>query len=811
MIRSYFKIAVRNLFKRKEYAVLNILGLAIGIAGSLVILQYVAYEKGYDNISNADQIVRLRLDNYQDGNLDWQSAAVYPAFGPTMKRDFPEVENYCRLAAADMLLSNDERNVKFNESKGYYADASFLSIFNIKVAEGNPETALNGLDKIMLSAGMAKKYFGDANPIGKTLVYRAPFSTRTFQVTGTFIPPTHSHLVINYLISYPTIGSFRRQFGDMSRPEETSWGWNQFYTYLLLRKGTDIKKLEAKFPAFCNRYINNLEWKKENHTRNEVHLLPLKDIHLHSHYMQEAEVNGNYNAVSFLLLLALLIVGIAWVNYINLSTARSLERAKEVGVRKVMGATRSKLIQQFLAEGVLINLIALVIALLIVYATIPWFNRLISSVASIHFYLPAQYCMMTGAIFIAGVLLSGIYPAFILSGYRPVAVLKGSFKNSTEGLMLRKTLIVVQFATSVVLIAGTIIVYRQMHYMRSQSLGVNIRQTLVLEGAGSVNDSTYQTVFQPFKSSVLQIPGVKNIAVSTSVMGKENFWSNEVTRANTSAANAVNLDFLGIDYDFIPAYEMKMIAGRNFSRDFPSDSNAAILNETAVRMLGFQNPQQAINQKLGNEDGRTIIGVVKDYHTEALNKIIEPQLMILRLNARNVYSVKTETKNVSAVINNIRDKWNTYFPNDPLNYYFLDEAFNKPYKADWEFGNIFGIFTCIAIGIACMGLLGLSSYNVLQRAKEIGIRKVFGASVMNIAYMISKDFVRLILIAVMLAIPVTWWIMQKWLQQFAYRIQIGWWIFPAAGLLAILIALITISLQSIKAAIANPVKSLRTE
>jgi putative ABC transport system permease protein len=811
VIRSYFKIAIRNLLKRSDYSILNVLGLSIGIACCLLIFQYVSYEKSYDNFPKADQIVRLRLDNYQDGKLAWQSAAVYPAFAPLMKKDFPEIEDYCRLAVTELRLSNDERNVKFNEDKGYYADPSFISMFNIKVIKGNSATALNGLDKIMLSASMAEKFFGDENPIGKTLIYRAPFSVRTFEVTGIFIPPVHSHLVINYLISYPTIGSSRRQFGDMSRPEETSWGWYQFYTYLLLKKGTDLKKLESKFPAFCDRYINTLEWKKANRTRNEVYLIPLKDIHLHSHYMQEAEANGNEHAVSFLFLLAILIVGIAWVNYINLSTGRSLERAKEVGVRKVIGATRSKLIMQFFAESILINLVSLILALLIALITAPWFSSLTGGITPKRFYLQTSYETMLSIIFIGGVFLSGAYPAFILSGFKPVTVLKGIFKNSAGGLMIRKSLIIIQFATSVVLIAGTIIVYQQVNYMRSQPLGVNIKQTLILEGAGSVSDSMYQTSFKPFKEAVLQLPAVKNVAVSTSVMGKENNWSNGVVRANASNARQVSLDFLGVDYDFIPAYEMKMAAGRNFSKDFPSDSNAAILNETAVRMLGFENNEEAVNQKLGSDSGRTIIGVVKDYHTEALNKIIEPQLMLLRLNARNLYSVKIESQNIPSTINALRAKWNIYFPNDPFSYYFLDETFDKQYKADKQFGKAFGFFACIAIVIACFGLLGLSAYNVLQRKKEIGIRKVFGASVQNIAYLLSKDFTKLVLIASVIAVPVAWWLMSKWLQSFAYRISISVWVFVIADITVLIIALLTVSFQSIKAAIANPVKSLRAE
>ncbi len=811
MFRSYFKIAVRNLFKRKDYSILNILGLAVGMASCLLIFQYVSFEKGYDDFPKANDIVRLRLDSYQDGKLEWQSAAVYPAFGPTMKRDFAEVDNYCRLAATEMLLSNDERNVRFNESKGYYADPSFLSMFNIDIVKGNSRTALDGLNKIMLSKALAKKYFGHDDPLGNTLTFRAPYSTKIFEVTGIFNPPVHSHLIINYLISYPTIGSFRRDFGDRSRPEETSWGWYQFYTYLLLKPGTDIKRLESKFPAFCDLHINSLDWKKQSNTRNEVYLIPVKDIHLHSNYMQEAEPGGNPQAVSFLFLVAIFIVIIAWINYINLATARSLERAKEVGVRKVIGATRMAITLQFFLESILINLLAFSLSIIIVYTVAPGFRNLTGTNMQTGFYLPVDYWLLIAGILLGGTALSGLYPALVLSRFKPVAVLKGLFKNSSGGLALRKGLIIVQFAISVILIAATIIVYRQVSFMRSQPLGANVQQTLVLEGAHSIKDTAYQNAFQPFKNSILQLPGVKNMTVSTSVMGKENFWANGVTRLEGDRSSTVTIDYLGIDYDFIPFYEMKMVAGRNFSRDFPSDSSGTVLNETAVRMLGFGSPREAINHKIGAENGTTIIGVVKDYHTESLHKSIDPQLMILRLNARNVYSVKIQSGNMSSVIAAIKAKWDSWFPDDPFSYYFLDEVFDKQYKTDQQFGSLFTFFAAIAIIIACMGLLGLAAYNVLQRTKEIGIRKVFGASVQNIVFLLSKDFIQLILIAFVLAIPVAWWSMHNWLQQFAYRISISWWIFLLSGLLVVIIALVTISFQAIKAAIANPVKSLRTE
>lgn len=809
MFKNYCKIAVRNFLRRKGYLVLNLLGLTVGIACWLLILQYVSYEKEYDRFSKADRIARLTLATYQQGKLDWQSAAVYPAFGPAMKRDFPEVENYCRLAATELLLSNDEHNIRGNESKGYYADPSFLSVFDIRIRQGNPQTALNGLDKILLSEDMAKKYFGNENPLGKTLVHRAPFVTKIFEVSGVFTPPVHSHLVINYLVSYPTIGSFRRQFGDLSRPEETSWGWYQFYTYLLVKPGTDLKKLEEKFPAFCNRHINNLDWKKAAGIRNEVHLIPLKDIHLRSHYMQEAAINGNERSVSFLFLVGFFIIGIAWVNYVNLSTARSLERAKEVGVRKVAGATRFALICQFLIEGILLNVVSFVLALSVASFIAPRFNELTGNLSQTDFHLTTEYWVLAGSVLVAGTLASALYPAFVLSAFKPITTLKGMFKNSGGGLRLRKALTVVQFTASIALIAGTIIVYKQVAYMRSQPLNVNIKQTVVLEGAGSLKDSGYQNAFQPFKNAVLQLPGVKSITASTSVVGRENFWANNVPRSGTSDPNPVTLYYLGVDYDFIPSYEIKVLAGRNFSKDFPSDSSAAILNETAVRMLGFANPKQAVGQKIGG--GTVVVGAVQDYHTEALHKAIDPQLIILRRNARDVYSVKIETASVANTVAAIRTKWTAYFPDDPFNYYFLDEAFDQQYKADKQFGATFGIFACIAVVIACLGLLGLSAYSVLQRTKEIGIRKVFGASVKNIVYLLSQDFVKLVAIAFIAAVPIAWWVMQNWLQQFAYRTKMGWFVFVIGGAAALLIALITISFQAIKAATANPVKSLRTE
>jgi putative ABC transport system permease protein len=812
MITNYLKLAFRNLTKRKGYSLLNIAGLAIGIACCILIFQYVAYERSYDSFpGKADQIVRLRLDSYQQGKLAWKSATSYPAFGPTMKKDFPEVEDYCRLIDAELLLSNEERNVKFNEEKGYYADPSFLSMFNVQLIKGNPKTALDAPGKILLSEKNAKKYFGNDEPMGKRLVYRDPEYTTSFEVTGIFKEfPSNSHLIINHLVSYSSLGSRLRQEGDTTNATETNFGWYDFYTYLQMKQGTDLKKFESKLPAYCNKYINNLDWAKANNIVAEIHVLPLKDIHLYSNYNQEAEVNGNGQSVSFLFLIAFLIISIAWINYINLATARSLERAREVGIRKVAGAIRKNLIIQFMVESFMLNLVALVVAGIIVFLLTPWFNHL-TGTTGLAGFISSKYWMLFLIMFLGGSILSGLYPAFVLSGFKPVSVLKGLFKNTASGYLLRKGLIIMQFATSVVLIAGTIIVFQQVNYMRNQSLGVNINQTLVVDGAQSLPDSLYQNVFQPFKTALLQLPGVQTASSSTSVMGKEIYWTNGSKKLTADSKN-VTLYNIGVDYDFLPSFDLKLTAGRNFSKDFPTDERGVLLNESAAKLLGFEDLSKAINEKFFSAgDTVTLLGIVNNYHHQGLQKAIDPMIFRLRPNARQAYSLKIKTSNVPATIASLQKTWRKFFPADPFNYYFLDDLFDQQYKADQSFGKIFGLFAFLAIIIACFGLLGLSAYNVLQRTKEIGIRKVLGASVQNVLYILSKDFITLVLIAFVIAVPVTWFIMHNWLQDFAYRINIQIWVFAVAGILAILIALLTIGIQALKAAVSNPVKSLRTE
>jgi len=813
MLANHLTISFRNIFKRKGYSFLNIAGLTIGMTCCLLIFHYVSYEKSYDRFEpSAGQIVRVRLDAYQRNVLAFKSATSYPAIGPAMKKDFAEVDNFCRLIDDNLLLSNEDQHIKISERKGYYADPASIAMFGLQFTKGNPHTALNGPDKIILSESTAKKYFGTGEAIGKTLVNRSGSAVENFQVTGVFKDfPANSHLAIQYLVSYATLGKELARDGDSSNASETAWGWYDFYVYLQLKPGVDYKQLEAKLPAFTSKYIDSREWSKVNNNRTELHLVPLSDIHLYSNVNQEAEVNGNGQAVSFLFLIAIFIICIAWINYINLSTARSVERAREVGVRKVLGALRSVLIRQFITESFVLNILSLLLSLLVFLLLLHPFDLFTGRDGYSGITLTPIYWIMFFSLFIVGTFLSGIYPAFVLSGFKPVTVLKGAFKNTSGGQLLRKSLIVVQFITSVVLIAGTIIVFQQVNYMRTQKLGANITETIVLKGPQTIADSLYQNYFQPFKSAVLQQPAVKNISASTEVPGNEIYWTSGIKRPGNEQ-HAVTLYHLGVDYDFIKAYDVSMVSGRNFSLQFGTDKKSAIVNETAARLLGFKTNASAINEKLvRGRDTLHIIGVVADFHQLGLQKTIDPMLLLCRPNVSNFYSLKINQAGMTQTIASLKEKWESFFPRDPFEYFFLDESFGRQYSSDILFGKVFGVFAFLAILIACFGLLGLSAYNVLQRTKEIGIRKVLGASLQSILVLLSRDFLKLILISLILAVPVGWLIMSHWLQDYAYRVNIGWWVFVVAGALALAIAVITICIQVFRAVIKNPVKSLRTE
>ena len=825
MFKNYLQVALRNILKRKGYTIFNILGLAIGIACCLLIFQYVAYEKSYDIFhKNVDNIVRLRLDLHDQGKLTMQSATVFSGVGPLLKKDLPGVENYCRLIDTriswqgsdpvqnSVVFANEEKNIKAIENKGYYTGQSFLNMFTLNIIVGDKNTLLNAPDKIILSETLAKKYFGRDDAVGKQITVLEGGYKYSYLVTGVFKDyPTNSHLSFDYLVSFPTFVNMIKQLGPKGLDPETTLGWYDFYVYLQLYPRFNQKKLDAQLVAFSDKYLNN-GYLKAHNNREDLYSMPLKDIHLYSHYNEEAGVNGDGKSVSFLFLIAFFIIIIAWINYTNLATARSLERAKEVGIRKVLGALRKNLMMQFLTESFLLNFAAVIIALAIVFIFTPLFNQLIGSTSEKGFYMTMPYLLGFIGLFITGTFVSGIYPAFVLSGFHPIVVLKGLFKNSASGMFVRKGLIIGQFATSIILIAGTIIIYQQVNFMRNQKLGADISQMLILNGPGEKEDSAYTTSYQAFKNEILRITGVKNIAASSGVMGKEIYMTNPAVIIHSKDKDPVTVYTLYVDPDFLSSYNMQFKAGRNFGTNNPDDKNTVVLSEEAVKLLGINDPAKAIGQEISNyDDTFKIIGVVANYHQLGLSRSMLPVVFVPRPEVNNYYSIKFATGNPHKIIASVEKIWKVFFPQNPFSYYFLDDSYNQQYKADDQFGKVFGLFSFLAIIISCFGLYSLSAFNVLQRTKEIGIRKVLGAPVGKIIYLLAKDFMWLVCIAFFIAVPVTWFVLNSWLHDYAYRISVSWWIFLIAGSIALMIALITIGFQTIKAATANPVKSLRAE
>ncbi len=757
MIIIFFKTAFRNLSKRKGYAVLNIFGLTLGMTCCLLIFKYVAYERSYDRFQKtASQVFRIQLDDYQNGQLTIKCAANYAALSPALKQDFPDIEESTRFFKTHMLLSNEEKNIRFNEYKIYFAEPSFLNLFDLQLLEGDPKTALEGPDKIVITEDMARKYFGHDEPLGKILSWRSFGRLTSMVVTGVCKNyPVNSHLNFGALVSYKSFSEVNGTLAQKDDPVETSWFWTDFYTYIRLRPGADAKKLEAALPAFAERHVNRLPENLANHDRSVFQMIPMPDIHLYSHYTEEAEAPGDGKSVAFLFLIGFIILGIAWINYINMATARSMERAREVGVRKLLGAVRRDLIYQFMMESLLINGMALLMAVFISILLMKPFNAMTGRQLGDLFDMPLSYSTAFFTLFLAGSFISGLYPAFVLSGFHPVTVLKGMFKNSGKGLWLRKGLIIGQFAVSILLISGTIIIYQQVQFMRNQNLGADIKRTVVLNGAISIPDSIYQAVYLPFKNDILHVPGVKQMAASSNVMGQEILWSTNWKALHEKKRGMVNIFQMAIDYDFIPGFDLKMKAGRNFSKDFTTDNKSAILNESAVRALGFHHPEDALQQTVisMNDDTLMVTGVVADFHQEGLQKEITPLVMFMRPRTRNAFSIKLDPDQSATTIAGIKKIWDRYFPADPFHYFFLDDAFEHQYDEDKRFGDVFGIFSLLAVVIACLGLLTLSAYNVLQRTKEIGIRKVLGASVQSLVLTLSKDFLLLVMIAFVLAIP----------------------------------------------------------
>jgi putative ABC transport system permease protein len=802
MVANFFLIALRNLFKNKIFSFINIFGLALGIASSLLIIEYARFELSYDKFeANSGRIYRLRTDRYNDGILGTRWAAGAAGLGQVFKEALPEVESFARLRNTGGILSYKDQ--QFRETKMYFANENFLQMFSYPAIAGSVNGALKDVYSAVITESTAHRYFGTEDPLGKILTLN---KSDNFRVTAVVKdPPPNTHLKFDILLSWATL--VQKQGPKVN----TQWDWDGFLNYILVRPGTDPAELEKKIAG-----VVQAKWGEEmkaTHDGMVIHLQSLPDIHLTSHYMREAEANGDGRTVYFLLIIAGFIIIIAWINYINLATARSIERAKEVGVRKVLGSLRGQLIRQFLLESMLINGLAVLLAFLIILLCIPFFHLLTGK--ELHFSLigdPVFWLILTG-LFGIGSFLSGLYPAFVLSSFRPIAVLKGKLAKTSHGALLRQSLVVLQFAASVILIAGTFAVYRQLHYMQHQDLGVRISQTLVLNGP-RVLDSTYDNKLTAFKTEALRLPGVKQVTVSTEVPGGKVGWNaGGIKRINEDITKSNQYRIIGIDHDFLDAYGLKLLMGRNF---YPgqADSQSVIFNEAAVQKLGFSKPAAALNQRIDFWGKQyTIVGVVANHHQESLQQDFDSHIFRYIPDANSYYSLKLtgDPGTWTGVIASVQKEWKQFFPGNPFDYFFLGEHFAKQYESDQQFGQTFGVFAGLAIFVSCLGLLGLAAFIVNQRTKEIGIRKIVGANLSNILVLLTKDFIRPVLISFVIAIPVAWYVLQKWLDNYAFRITITAWMFIIPGLLVLAIALLTISTQTLRAASANPSKALRTE
>jgi putative ABC transport system permease protein len=819
MLKNYFKTAWRNLRKNKVFSTINFAGLVIGMAACLLILQYVNFELSYDQFNkNVIDIYRVYNDRYQNGKLIQHGTITYSAIGKAMQNDYPEVINHARVEPfGNTIISYDNR--KFGDQLVIAVDNSFLTMFSYPLLAGDTKTALKDPYTVILSETAANRYFGAhghdfAEFIGKTITMQK--DSMPYKVTGICKDvPENSHLQFDLLVSYTTMLAGKYPF------KEADYDFKQsdFWHYIQLRHGTDYKALQAKFEVFSEKYFQG---NKVSGSVEKFYLQPLSKAHLYSDFEYEIGKTGSATVVWGLLIIALFIIVIAWVNYINLSTARSAERAREVGVRKVTGATRGQLIKQFLTESLFINIVALILAFILVLLLQPAFNALIQHKLSLSFLFQKSlggYGITIGLVvlMVAGIFISGFYPAFVLSSFKPILVLKGKFSASKKGIVLRKGLVIGQFAITVALIIGSFVVYRQIKYMNTQDLGMNIDQMLIVKPPMLTDfDSAFIATENSFKQEIRKVANVKGVATSNRIAGDEMGRDFDVHRADDNSGNHFTVRSLGADFDFIDIYGIKLLAGRNLSiEDYNRNYDKLhhiLLNASAVKLLGFSSNEDAVGKPvMRGKKQWEVVGVINDYHQKSLRYPLEPVIIMPFYGTRNSISVKLSAGNVAATIAAIRTKYLQFFPGNLFDYYFLDQKFNTQYKDDQLFGKAFGIFAGFAIFIASLGLLGLSLFATTQRIKEIGVRKILGASVTNIVLLLSKDFIVLILIAFVIASPVAWFVMHHWLQDFTYRIKIEWWVFAGAGILAVGIALATISFQAIRAAMANPVKSLRTE
>lgn len=808
MIKNYIKTAYRTLRKNLGFTAINVLGLALGLATCLLIVFYVVDELSYDRFNlKADRIYRVNNDIKFGGND--QSYASSPApLGAALVADIPEVEKTVRLInKGGNNVKKGNQNIK--ESQMLFADATLFNVFTLPMIAGDPQKALVEPHSVVINETVAKRYFNDPlQAVGKTLTFN---DSVLYKVTGVIKDiPKQSHFNFGFFLSMSTL----------AESKENAWFSNNFNTYVLLREGADPQKFKAKLPLLMHKYAGpqlqsilhiTFDQFKKAGNKYELNLIGLKDIHLKSNCVSELAPNGNIQYVYIFTAVAIFILLIACVNFMNLSTARSSNRAREVGVRKVLGSPRKYLILQFLSESVMVTFIAAILAIATAYLFLPVFNNIAGksfsfNVNSLSWLLPG----MLLAVFIIGC-LAGFYPAFFLSAFQPIEILKGKLANGFKGSWLRSFLVVFQFSISIFLIIGTLVIYNQLQYIQHKDLGYKRDQVMVVHGTWDLGNQAAS-----FKNEVKQLPGVMDATMTgfLPTMDYRNSGSVFPDR-NLDQKKAVLAQTWTVDEDYLSTLSLKLIKGRNFSKQMGTDTASLIINETTAKLMDVADP---INKMLYVPQdnmakvwkGYRIVGVIKDFNFNTLKSNISPVILMYG-DDKGALSVKVNTANITTLMGLIKNKWKAIAPNRDFNYSFMDQDFDATYRQEQRMGTIAIIFTSLAIIIACLGLFGLAAYAAEQRSKEIGIRKVLGAEVSSIVAMLSKDFIKLVFIAIAIATPLGWLAMHQWLQGFAYRQNIQWWVIALSAFLAVFIAFATISFQSIKAALTNPVKSLRSE
>jgi putative ABC transport system permease protein len=807
MFKNYLKVALRNLWKSKGFSAINIIGLAAGLGVCLLIVLYVADELSYDRYNDKSaRIYRLDADIYFN-NTQFTSSISPKPLAFTLARECPQVEQMVRINYQnDILVKKGGDWIRDHHLA--FADSTFFKVFTVPMVAGDPNTALNEPHSIVIDESAARRYFNGTDVVGKTLELENKTICKVTGVMKDFPRQSHFHL------------SFIQPQRDRGyQGDNDQWLSNNWHSYILVRPGVDRAFLQSRVDATVNKYLG-LQLQQMLHTSIQdmqhqgahfmYHLMPLEAIHLHSNKDYEMEPNGDINTVYIFSFIAILILVIACVNFMNLSTARSANRAKEVGIRKVAGSTKGDLITQFLTESVLLSFFSLLLALGIALLLLPMFNQLAgkelhaSSLFSLRFL-----SLLVLLVFLVGC-LAGSYPAFYLSSFQPILVLKGKIASGLKGSLLRSILVVGQFVISIGLIIGTIVIYNQLHYIRSRETGFNRDQVLVIHNAYLAGDPV-----KTFRKELTQLTGVADASLSGDLPTVGGGYDQEgwFRTPSMDTKGAVVLTNLFVDEHYIPTLGMKIVKGRNFSIDFPSDSTGIILNESAVQLLGWKDPINQMFYRPGDSMKSVayhVIGVVKDFNFSSMHDKVGPLVMNMGDN-RGSLAVHLRGGNITGPVNQIETKWKAIANGVPFTYTFMDDDFNKLYQTEKQTGQLFISFAVFAIFIACLGLFGLVTYAAEQRMKEIGIRKVLGAKVGGIVGLLSRDFIKLVLIASLIAFPISWWGMSLWLHGFAYRISISWWIFVLAGGAAMLIALATVSLQTIRAALANPIKSLKSE